>query len=194
MTPSEVCQKLPRCAIFIGPSPTSWSVNSFKSFGFSSWTCIDLQGQEPPEPPNTLPTTGNTDHHKYNKLFFFFSSAFLFNICLAVCRMFWESLRYANGKLDPRYPATFGNAKTGLDFFVLHPSKGCPKSYCQMTLLFINNLQQFLLLLRAHWHPWHGKVIAYQTLDEVRKYRKVFDRKVFEEGWSHKCVKQAEMQ
>ena len=68
MTPSEVCQKLPRCAIFIGPSPTSWSVNSFKSFGFSSWTCIDLQGQEPPEPPNTLPTTGNTDHHKYNKL------------------------------------------------------------------------------------------------------------------------------
>lgn len=92
--------------------------------------------------------------------------------------MFWESLRYANGKLDPRYPATFGNAKTGLDFFVLHPSKGCPKSYCQMTLLFINNLQQFLLLLRAHWHPWHGKMIAYQTLDEVRKSRKVFGRRM----------------
>ncbi len=75
-----------------------------------------------------------------------------------------ESLWYANGKFQyTRYPATFGNAKMDLNFFVLHPSKGCPKSYCQMTLLFINHLQQFLLLLRGHWHPWHGKMIAYQT-------------------------------
>ena len=44
MTPYEVSQKLPRCAIFTEPLPTCSSVNSFKSFGFSSWTCMDLQG------------------------------------------------------------------------------------------------------------------------------------------------------